>query len=66
MATKDMKMQSDELQALHDQADDVQLRDAPLGQILHNIIHHLGHAHGLDAEAPDAQLGTQSKTKESK
>lgn len=55
----DMKMQPDELQTLHTQADEIQQTDNKLGQILHALVHHLGHAHGLDATEIDKQAQAQ-------
>lgn len=55
----DMKMQPDELQTLHTQADEIQQMDNKLGQFLHALVRHLGHAHGLDATEIDKQAQAQ-------
>jgi hypothetical protein len=52
-------MQASDFKALRVAADDVTLRDAHLGQLLHAIIGHLGHAFGLDAAEEDAKEQAQ-------
>lgn len=44
----DFKMQPDELRELHAHAAAVGERDVHLGRLLTLMVHHLGHAHGLD------------------
>jgi len=48
-------MDAGEFKNLRQAADEIVLRDAPLGQLLHRIIGHLGHAFGLDAAEEDAK-----------
>lgn len=44
----EMKMQPSELRELHEHIAKVAAQDFHLGRVLTLIVHHLGHAHGLD------------------
>jgi hypothetical protein len=51
----EMKMQPHEFAELRDEAARIGLQDAHLGRFLAHLLHHLGHAHGLDAATEDAK-----------
>lgn len=49
------QMDAGDFKNLRVQADSILLRDAPLGQFLHQLIGHLGHLFGFDAAEEDAK-----------
>lgn len=61
MANDTYKMQPDEFKSLREQANEVTLRDVHVGRLLQNIVHHLGHAHGLDAAEEDKKAEKQAE-----
>jgi hypothetical protein len=54
------KMLSSEFAELRAQAAKIAQQDFHLGNFLTTLLHHLGHAHGLDATTEDAKAAEQS------